>query len=80
VVALDLPTSWMMATNTTDEFTGRMFEARKDYNDRRRRQAQRQAKAKAEGRYKGCPEDTERNDGIAGLLAAGQSWSAIQRR
>lgn len=92
VVALDLPTSWMMATNTTDEFTGRMFEAingmlldmlaavaRKDYDDRRRRQAQGQAKAKAEGRYKGRPEDTERNDGIARLLAAGQSWSAIQR-
>jgi DNA invertase Pin-like site-specific DNA recombinase len=27
VVALDLPTSWMMATNAADEFTGRMFEA-----------------------------------------------------
>ena len=27
VVALDLPTSWMMATKTGDEFTGRMFEA-----------------------------------------------------
>jgi DNA invertase Pin-like site-specific DNA recombinase len=92
VVALDLPTSWMMATNTADEFTGRMFEAingmlldmlaavaRKDYDDRRRRQAQGQAKAKAEGRYKGRPEDTERNDGIGRLLAAGQSWSAIQR-
>jgi DNA invertase Pin-like site-specific DNA recombinase len=65
VVALDLPTSWMMATNNSDEFTGRMFEAingmlldmlaavaRKDYDDRRRRQAQGQAKAKAEGRYK----------------------------
>ena len=62
VVALDLPTSWMMATATGDEFTGRMFEAingmlldmlaavaRKDYDDRRRRQAQGQAKAKAEG-------------------------------
>jgi hypothetical protein len=47
VVALDLPTSWMMATNAGDEFTGRIFEAvnsimldmlaavaRKDYNDR----------------------------------------------
>lgn len=92
VVALDLPTSWMMATNTTDDFTGRMFEAingmlldmlaavaRKDYDDRRRRQAQGQAKAKAEGRYKGRPEDMERNEGIARLLAVGQSWSAIQR-
>jgi DNA invertase Pin-like site-specific DNA recombinase len=92
VVALDLPTSWMMATNAADEFTGRMFEAingmmldmlaavaRKDYDDRRHRQAQGQAKAKAEGRYKGRPEDAERNDGIARLLDAGQSWGSIQR-
>jgi DNA invertase Pin-like site-specific DNA recombinase len=91
VVALDLPTSWMMATANRDEFTGRMFEAinsmlldmlaavaRKDYDDRRRRQAQGQAKAKAEGRYKGRPEDTERNDGIASMIASGQSWSTIQ--
>jgi DNA invertase Pin-like site-specific DNA recombinase len=91
VVALDLPTSWTMATNAGDEFTGRMFEAingmlldmlaavaRKDYDDRRRRQAQGQAKAKAEGKYKGRPEDTGRNEGIAGMLAAGQSWGAIQ--
>ena len=81
VVALDLPTSWMMATANADEFTSRMFEAingmlldmlaavaRKDYDDRRRRQAQGQAKAKAEGRYKGRPEDTERNAGIACML------------
>jgi DNA invertase Pin-like site-specific DNA recombinase len=91
VVALDLPTSWTMATKTVDEFTGRMFEAincmlldmlaavaRKDYDDRRRRQAQGQAKAKAEGRYKGRPEDAERNDGIARMLAARQSWGSIQ--
>ncbi|MBR0760711.1 recombinase family protein [Bradyrhizobium japonicum] len=91
VVALDLPTSWMMATNSADEFTGRMFEAingmlldmlaavaRKDYDDRRRRQAQGQAKAKAEGRYKGRPEDTDRNAGISRMLASGVSWSAIQ--
>lgn len=91
VVALDLPTSWMMATNTADEFTGRMFEAingmlldmlaavaRKDYDDRRRRQAQGQARAKAEGRYKGRREDIERNQGIARMLAGGQSWGSIQ--
>jgi DNA invertase Pin-like site-specific DNA recombinase len=92
VVALDLPTSWSMAVKSTDEFTARMFEAingmlldmlaavaRKDYDDRRRRQAQGQAKAKQEGRYKGRPEDTGRNEGIAGLLAAGRTWGAIQR-
>jgi DNA invertase Pin-like site-specific DNA recombinase len=91
VVALDLPTSWMMAASAADEFTLRMFEAvngmlldvlaavaRKDYTDRRRRQAQGQAKAKAEGLYKGRPEDTERNDGISRMIAAGQSWSSIQ--
>ncbi|MCP1766323.1 recombinase family protein [Bradyrhizobium japonicum] len=91
VVALDLPTSWVMASTSTDDFTSRMFGAingmlldmlaavaRKDYDDRRRRQAQGQAKAKAEGRYKGRPEDTDRNAGIARMLASGTSWSAIQ--
>jgi DNA invertase Pin-like site-specific DNA recombinase len=81
----------MMATSPADEFTGRMFEAingmlldmlaavaRRDFVDRRRRQVQGQAKAKAEGRYKGRPEDTERNAGVAPMLAAGQSWGAIQ--
>jgi DNA invertase Pin-like site-specific DNA recombinase len=91
VVALDLPTSWMLATKHPDEFTSRMFEAvngmmldmlaavaRKDYDDRRRRQTQGIAKAKAEGRYNGRPEDVERNATIAKLLAAKQSWSFIQ--
>ena len=57
VVALDLPTSWLMATSKRDDFTGRMFAAinamlaavaRKDYDDRRRRQA----KAKLRPRLK----------------------------
>jgi DNA invertase Pin-like site-specific DNA recombinase len=91
VVALDLPTSWMMATAKADDFTARMFDAingmmldmlaavaRKDYEDRRRRQAQGQAKAKAEGRYKGRPEDTARNAGIVAMLQAGASWSNVQ--
>lgn len=91
VVALDLPTSWAMADPRADEFTVRMFDAinsmmldmlaavaRKDYEDRRRRQAQGQAKAKAEGRYKGRPADTKRNDGIASMLKAGMSWSKVQ--
>ena len=69
VVAIDLPTSWTMATDKVDEFTARMFEAingmlldmlaavaRKDYEDRRRRQMQGQAKAKADGKYVGRPE------------------------
>jgi DNA invertase Pin-like site-specific DNA recombinase len=91
VVALDLPTSWMMAARAGDEFTGRMFEAingmlldmlaavaRKDYDDRRRRQAQGVAKAKAQGLFKGRQEDVERNAGIASMIEAGVSWSNIQ--
>ena len=90
VVALDLPTSWQLAT-PSDEFTGRVFAAingmmldmlaavaRKDYDDRRRRQAHGIAKAKAEGKYRGRPEDVDRNAGIAGMLRSGMSWTAIQ--
>lgn len=89
VVAQDLPTSWMMATN--DPTTARMFTAindmmldmlaaisRKDYEDRRRRAAQGIEKAKAKGIYKGRKEDAERNALIQRHLKAGQSsWKEI---
>jgi len=91
IVALDLPTSWMMAKEGVDDFTARMFEAingmlldmlaaisRKDYDDRRRRQKQGQEKCRAESRYRGRPEDSVRNNGIAAMLAKGVSWSQIQ--
>lgn len=90
VVALDLPTSWMLAA-PADDFTGRMFAAvngmmldvlaavaRKDFEDRRRRQKEGQAKAKAAGLYKGRAEDVTRNATIAGLLAKGVPWSQVQ--
>jgi len=90
IVALDLPTSHGMATAKEDDFTARMLEAlngmlldmlaaiaRKDYDDRRRRQAQGIAKAKHEGRYRGRPEDAERNAAIVKMLKGGQSWSSI---
>ncbi|MGH6860037.1 MAG: recombinase family protein [Phyllobacterium sp.] len=90
VVALDLPTSWSMASAAGDEFTLRMSEAinnmmldmiaaiaRKDYDDRRRRQVQGIAKAKDEGKYKGRPEDTERNQAITKMLKSGLSWNSI---
>jgi DNA invertase Pin-like site-specific DNA recombinase len=89
VVALDLPTSWMM-TNTTDEMTSRMMEAlngmmldmlaaiaRKDYTDRRRRQQQGIEKLKAEGGYKGRKEDVGRNEAIMSMLRRGDSWNHI---
>lgn len=90
VVALDLPTSWSL-TAPPDAFTGRMFAAvnammldvlaavaRKDYDDRRRRQAEGTAKARASGLYKGRRENKARNDGIAAMLRAGSSWQQIQ--
>ena len=89
IVALDLSTSWQLAAG--DEFMARMFGAvngmlldmlaaiaRKDYEDRRRRQAQGIQKAKAAGAYRGRPEDVERNAGIAEMLRSGMSWTAIQ--
>ncbi|EAS48519.1 putative resolvase [Aurantimonas manganoxydans SI85-9A1] len=90
IVALDLPTSHMLADEDRESFTARMAEAinsmlldmlaavaRKDYEDRRRRQAQGQAKAKAEGRYKGRPANEKRNAGIARMLSSGMSYSQI---
>ncbi len=90
VVALDLPTSWMMASGDKDEIQSRMLDAingmmldmlaaiaRKDYEDRRKRQAQGIAKAKSEGVYKGRPEDTGRNASIIKMLEKGMSWSSI---
>ena len=90
IVALDLPTSHAMMTKDADCFTGWVLEAingmlldmlaaiaRKDYEDRRRRQAQGIAKAKTEGRYRGRPEDMERNAAIVAMLRGGQSWSTI---
>jgi DNA invertase Pin-like site-specific DNA recombinase len=90
IVALDLPTSWSLAASG-DEFTGRMLAAvnammldvlaavaRKDYDDRRRRQAEGHAKAKAAGLYKGRKENVARNDGIAEMLRAGLKWRQVQ--
>lgn len=90
VVALDLPTSHQLMQPGADEFTARMLDAingmmldmlaaiaRKDYEDRRRRQKQGIAKAKSDGVYRGRPEDEKRNASISTMLRNGQSWSSI---
>ena len=90
IVALDLPTSWSL-TAPADDSTGRMLGAidgmlldvlaavaRKDDEDRRRRQTEGQAKAKVAGLYKGRREDIKRNAGIMAMLNGGSSWSQIQ--
>lgn len=91
IVALDLPTSWNFLMAPQDDFTARMIGAindmlldmlaaiaRKDYEDRRRRQAQGIENAKAQGLYKGRPENTAKNAAITTMLKEGRTWSQIQ--
>nr|WP_312870908.1 recombinase family protein [Yersinia pseudotuberculosis] len=90
IVSLDLPTSHQLL-NVQDEFTARMFEAmnsmmldmlaavaRKDYEDRRRRQKQGIEKAKENNCYKGRPVDVELHRKVSELLSEGKSWNKIQ--
>lgn len=90
VVALDLPTSHQLIQQSGNEFSTRMLDAingmmldmlaaiaRKDYEDRRRRQTQGIDKAKAAGAYKGRPEDVEKNAALMEMLRKGQTWASI---
>ena len=93
IVALDLPTSHQGIADTKgDEFTGRMLAAinsmlvdmmaaiaRKDYEQRRERQAQGIKKAKDEGRYKGRPVDADLHKRVRELLAANLGIRATAR-
>lgn len=89
IVSKDLPTSHQFI-QSADEFTERMLSAinammldmlaaiaRKDYEDRRRRQAQGVQKAKTEGKYTGRKEDKKLHNQIEGLLAIGKSYEDI---
>ena len=51
--------------------------ARKDYEDRRRRQIEGIEKAKAEGKYRGRQINRKRHDTIAALLRDGKSYSEV---
>lgn len=91
VVALDLPTSWQAAkAGELDDTTQAILDAvnrmlldmlaavaRKDYTDRRRRQAQGIEKAKTQGLYQGRRADTARHAAIAEMLDRGMSWSQV---
>ncbi|SNR56740.1 resolvase [Paracoccus sediminis] len=92
VVALDLPTSYQLMQTGGNDFTARMLDAingmmldmlaaiaRKDYEDRRRRQRQGIETAKANGVYRGRPADQERNGAIKDMLRKGQSWNSITK-
>ena len=52
--------------------------ARKDYTDRRRRQAEGIAKAQTQGLYRGRQVDEARHANILALLDAGKTWSQVQ--
>jgi len=93
IVALDLPTSHQGMQDTKgDEFTGRMLGAinsmlvemmaaiaRKDYEQRRERQAQGIEKAKAAGKYQGRPVDADLHKRVTELLKAGLGIRATAR-
>ncbi|EGU48127.1 resolvase family site-specific recombinase [Vibrio ichthyoenteri ATCC 700023] len=78
VISLDLPTSHIaFSPQITDEFTNSMIKAinsmmmdmlaaiaRKDYEDRRRRQAEGITKAREEGKYRGRQADLELHEKI----------------
>jgi DNA invertase Pin-like site-specific DNA recombinase len=51
--------------------------ARKDYDDRRRRQAEGVGRVRTAGLYKGRVENTARNASIARSLRDGHSWREI---
>lgn len=92
IVSVDLPTSHRILEDTQpNDCTKRLYAAlnamlidviaagtRKDDKDRRRRLAEGQARAKAQGRSLGRPENIERNALIADLLWKGMSWSQVQ--
>ncbi len=81
VISLDLPTSHaVLMKHQSDDFTSAMFRAinnmmldmlaaiaRKDYQDRRRRQAQGIDKAQEEGKFKGRRPDLDMHDKIIQL-------------
>lgn len=90
IVALDLPTSYMQLNHGNDEFMRSMMNAingmmldmlaaiaRKDYTDRKRRQAQGIEKAKEQGIYKGRQPDVQRHNHIRMLIGQGISQRKV---
>lgn len=93
IVAVDLPTSHQFMRNNSDEFTQRMLAAinsmlldmlaavaRKDYEDRRRRQREGIDKAAKEGKYVGRKVNETLQKNIISLLNDGCSISEIVTR
>lgn len=90
IVALDLPTSHQFMQRGEGDFTQRILSAvnamlldmlaavaRKDYEDRRRRQSEGIEKARREGRYKGRQPNDKLHENIEALLRDKKSYSQI---
>ena len=90
IVSLDIPTSHQFMKAAEDDFTQRMLTAinsmmldmlaaiaRKDYEDRRRRQSEGIAKAQREGKYRGRPKNKDLRRNIKALVKDGCSISEI---
>lgn len=90
IISMDLPTSFInmatmkgMTANLLKPINEMLFDllalfARKDYEDRRRRQAEGIKKAKEANRYKGRPEDRKLRSNIEVHLKDGKSYNEIQ--
>lgn len=92
IVSMDLPTSHgAMNITKMDDFTAQMLKAinnmlldmlaviaRKDYDDRRRRQAQGIATAKDAGKFKGRPANEAKHAQVISLKEKGCSLTEIQ--
>ena len=93
VVSLDLPTSHSaLNTTETDSFTQSILKAinnmmldmlaaiaRKDYEDRRKRQTQGIKKAKADGKFRGRQADKDKHDDIVKYRAMGMSLNEVAK-
>lgn len=92
IVAPELPTSWVgvdqgeFMDRIGDAINGMLLDmlaaiARKDYDDRRRRQAEgiERERIRHPEKYRGRPENAERNADIITMLREKKSWAFIQR-
>lgn len=91
IVALDLPTSHQFMTEEKDGFTQRILDAvnamlldmlaavaRKDYEDRRRRQMEGIERGRKKGRYRGRQKNKKLHSNIEALLRDDKSYSEIE--
>lgn len=91
IVAVNVPTTWSQVKSSAGDFDSRILAAindmliemlaaiaRRDYEQRRERQAQGIAKAKTEGKYVGRKANTKQYQSILRLLDSGHTYREIE--